>query len=109
MNVPVEAEGLHNERTLLAWQRTSISLAAGALVVARLTWADVGVFALVAPVLAAGVSALVWAYGRRTYTMRTDTMRTYTAASRDVHTAVIGLLVVVSLIAVVLLEVAVVT
>lgn len=103
MNVPVEAEGLHNERTLLAWQRTSISLAAGALVVARLTWADVGVFALVAPVLAGGVSALVWAYGRRTCTIRTDT-----AASHDVHTAVIGLLVVVSLIAVVLLEVAVV-
>src|SRR5690606_30793052 len=35
-------EGLSDERTALAWQRTSLSLVAGAAVVARLGWPDVG-------------------------------------------------------------------
>lgn len=38
--------GLANERTTLAWQRTALAIAAGAAVMARLTFADLGTPAL---------------------------------------------------------------
>lgn len=34
--------GVANERTALAWQRTALSLLAGAAIMIRLTWGDLG-------------------------------------------------------------------
>lgn len=52
--------GLQQERTTLAWSRTSLALAAGALVVGRLTLGDLGPGALL-PAAVSGVLALwVW-------------------------------------------------
>ncbi|WP_283095421.1 DUF202 domain-containing protein [Nocardioides alcanivorans] len=45
--------GLANERTALAWQRTALSLVAGAAIVARLTADDAGTLVLIMLVLAA--------------------------------------------------------
>lgn len=44
--------GRPHERTVLAWQRTALAVAAGALVSARLAWAGSGLLAL-APLLLA--------------------------------------------------------
>jgi uncharacterized membrane protein YidH (DUF202 family) len=41
-------EGLANERTSLAWQRTALSLLAGAAIIVRLRWAEAGPVTLVA-------------------------------------------------------------
>jgi uncharacterized membrane protein YidH (DUF202 family) len=43
---PDPAPGVHNERTALAWQRTALSLLAGAAVVARLALDDLGLVAV---------------------------------------------------------------
>lgn len=50
--------GLQVERTLLAWRRTTLSLAIATLVIARLTFVSVGASALV-PVLLIG-AGLLW-------------------------------------------------
>jgi uncharacterized membrane protein YidH (DUF202 family) len=47
--------GISNERTALAWQRTALSLIAGAAVLGRLTFDRLGVLAVVA----LGVSVLL--------------------------------------------------
>ena len=54
--------GLQQERTVLAWRRTGLALAAGSLVVARLLLPDVGP-ALVVPGLVAAALA-VWVVRR---------------------------------------------
>lgn len=53
-------EGLQNERTALAWQRTALSLVAGAAVMARLTWGSLGAGALT--LLAAAVGLALWVF-----------------------------------------------
>jgi uncharacterized membrane protein YidH (DUF202 family) len=50
--------GIANERTALAWQRTALSLATGAAVLARLTFDRLGVVAVVA--LAAALALALW-------------------------------------------------
>lgn len=52
--------GLANERTALAWQRTALSLVGGSAIVARLSWSELGLVALV-PVLVTVVLAL-WVF-----------------------------------------------
>jgi uncharacterized membrane protein YidH (DUF202 family) len=55
MSAPSYDPGLGNERTALAWQRTALSVVAGAAVVSRLTLDRVGV----AAVLATGAAGLI--------------------------------------------------
>lgn len=55
----VRDPGLATERTTLAWQRTALATAAGAAVMARLTFADLGTPALVALGAAFVVSAWI--------------------------------------------------
>jgi uncharacterized membrane protein YidH (DUF202 family) len=50
--------GAQPERTALAWQRTGLSLALAAVVLARLTWEQLGGWALV--VLAASMGLCAW-------------------------------------------------
>lgn len=52
--------GLANERTGLAWQRTALSLAAGAAIVARFTFDRLGVVAVA--VLAVSVLLCAWVF-----------------------------------------------
>lgn len=44
---PGPERGAQPERTALAWQRTGLSLALAAAVLARLTWGQLGVWAIV--------------------------------------------------------------
>lgn len=44
---PAGDAGVSNERTALAWQRTALSMLAGAAIMARLTWSDLGLVAVV--------------------------------------------------------------
>ncbi len=62
--------GMANERTALAWQRTALSLAAGAAVMARLTWSELGLVA--ALVLAVAVALGVWVFVESTGRYRHD-------------------------------------
>jgi uncharacterized membrane protein YidH (DUF202 family) len=62
--------GGQNERTSLAWQRTALSIAGGSAVVAHLTYADIGVWALVVFGVSLVLSTLTlvstrWEYRRR--------------------------------------------
>lgn len=62
--------GGQNERTSLAWQRTALSIAAGSAILARLTLAEIGVWALVVFVVSLALSTLTllstrWEYRRR--------------------------------------------
>jgi uncharacterized membrane protein YidH (DUF202 family) len=50
--------GIANERTALAWQRTALSLATGAAVLARLTFDRLGVVAVAA--LAVALALALW-------------------------------------------------
>ena len=45
--MPDPDPGVYNERTALAWQRTALSLLAGAAVVARLAFDDLGLPAVI--------------------------------------------------------------
>jgi hypothetical protein len=54
---PLDA-GIANERTALAWQRTALSVVAGAALLARLVTADLGALALEA--LTASVALALW-------------------------------------------------
>lgn len=57
--VPADV-GLANERTALAWQRTALSLVGGSAIVARLSWSQLGLAALV-PVFVA-VALALWVF-----------------------------------------------
>lgn len=60
-------QGLSNERTALAWQRTALSLAAGAAVVGRLTVGRLGAATVVLAVVVFLLCAWVFAESRRRY------------------------------------------
>lgn len=59
--------GRANERTALAWQRTALALMAGAAILARLTFDDVGVAALTPLAIALLLSLWVFLESRRRY------------------------------------------
>lgn len=52
--------GLSNERTALAWQRTALSLVAGAAILGRLTFSRLGFVAVV--LLGAAVLLCLWVF-----------------------------------------------
>ena len=56
-----------SERTALAWQRTALSLMAGAAILTRLTWDRLGPPALAILVVTLGLSAWVFAESRGRY------------------------------------------
>ena len=64
---PVLDEGLQPERTLLAWRRTAVALAVGALVGARVLEPSLGVLALVAGLAGLVVALAVGLAGRRRF------------------------------------------
>jgi uncharacterized membrane protein YidH (DUF202 family) len=53
-----------DDRTVLAWQRTALSLLGGSVLVARLTYPRIGVLALAAVVLLLPLGAAILAIGR---------------------------------------------
>lgn len=61
---------LPNERTALAWQRTALSLMAGAAIMGRLTFGRLGYVALVVLAVAAVLSLWVFIESRRRYAQR---------------------------------------
>jgi len=63
--------GLQPERTVLAWQRTALSLAVAAAVVARLTAGVLGPLVLVVLALCLAHSARLFVTSRRSYGVRT--------------------------------------
>ena len=67
MSRPADRAGLAAERTALAWQRTALSLAAACAVVARLTWADLGLVAGAVLAVALGLSVWVFVESRLRY------------------------------------------
>lgn len=60
-------DGLSNERTALAWQRTALSLLVGAAITGRLTFDRLGTGAIAPLVMAAGLAAWVFAESRLRY------------------------------------------
>lgn len=60
-------QGLADERTALAWQRTSLSLVAGAAIVARLGWSDLGPTAAVPLAASCVLAGWVFVESRRRY------------------------------------------
>lgn len=64
---PVLDEGLSNERTALAWQRTALSLLIGAAIMVRLTFDRLGPGAAVPLVLAAVLAGWVFVESRFRY------------------------------------------
>ncbi|WKN60846.1 DUF202 domain-containing protein [Rhodococcus opacus] len=69
MTSPVEA-GAANERTALAWQRTALSLVAGAAVCARLTWSELDGLGLAVLGMAGALATWVFVVGTRGYGSR---------------------------------------
>lgn len=63
--------GLAPERTVLAWQRSALALAAATIVVGRLTWGSVGIIALVVVALGLGHTAVIFVTAQRYYRNRT--------------------------------------
>lgn len=89
--------GLSPERTALAWQRTGMSVAVAAAVLARLTYADIGAWALVA--LAACLALCGWMLlGTRRPTPPPDRPVGGWAAAACVSTVVLGLTELVALV-----------
>lgn len=64
MTLPVPDTRAH-ERTVLAWQRTSLALLGGAALLARLTYGRLGVGAVIAAVAAAAAAAWVFWHSAR--------------------------------------------
>ena len=75
MTSATEDVGLPNERTALAWQRTALSLAAAAAIVARLTWSELGPLAGVLLLGALGLSGWVFVESRGRYRHDAGTKR----------------------------------
>lgn len=59
--------GMQAERTALAWQRTGLSIAVAAAVLARLTYDDLGAWALLALAVSLGLCGWVLADSRSRY------------------------------------------
>ena len=64
---PDSDPGVQNERTALSWQRTALSLLAGAAAVSRLTTHQLGTVALVPVLTALPLTLLVFFEGRGRY------------------------------------------
>lgn len=64
--------GLSNERTALAWQRTALSVLAGAAIMGRLTFDRLGVVALIVPGIAAFLGLWVFVESRWRYDQHFD-------------------------------------
>lgn len=67
--------GLSNERTALAWQRTALSLVAGAAILGRLTLAQLGWVAIVLLGVAILLCLWVFAESRLRYAQQLDLRR----------------------------------
>lgn len=67
--------GLANERTALAWQRTALATLAGAGIVARLTWTDLGAAAAVVLGMAGLLGLWVFVESWARYTHAAGTRR----------------------------------
>ena len=61
------ADGVQNERTALAWQRTALSLMAGSVLLTRLTFDRLGAFALASVLVALPLSLWVLLESRGRY------------------------------------------
>jgi uncharacterized membrane protein YidH (DUF202 family) len=66
--------GAGNERTALAWQRTALSVLAGAAIVGRLAFSELGVAALVGPAIAVPLSAWILIEGSARYQRRASSV-----------------------------------
>ena len=73
MTEPVR--GMQAERTALAWQRTGLSVALAAAVLARLTYGDLGAWALLALALSLGLCGWVLVESRARYRGRVGLRR----------------------------------
>ena len=67
MAQPAEDPGLSNERTALAWQRTALATTAGAAIMARLTFGELGVPALITLGAALALSGWILVESRARY------------------------------------------
>lgn len=70
---PAADTGLANERTALAWQRTALSLVVGAAILGRLTFDDLGWWAVAILGVAAVISAWVFVESRWRYVQHRGT------------------------------------
>lgn len=73
--------GVARERTALAWQRTALSLVAGAAIIARLAIGEAGAFVLLPLTAAALLAAWVFVDGTARY--RRSTREAATRPGRD--------------------------
>lgn len=71
--MPPRDPGKANERTALAWQRTALSLVAGAAIAARLGMADTGPVLLMVLGVAATLGLWIFAESSRRYRHSTGT------------------------------------
>lgn len=62
-----QAAGLQAERTALAWQRTGMSVAVAAAILARLTYGELGAWALLALLVCLGLCGWVMVESRTRY------------------------------------------
>jgi uncharacterized membrane protein YidH (DUF202 family) len=67
--------GRQPERTALAWQRTALALAAGTIVVGRLTFSSAGAVAVLVVALGVGHAAVIFATAHQHYRIRTGAVR----------------------------------
>ncbi len=64
---PEPVRGMQAERTALAWQRTGMSIAVAAAILARLTYGDLGAWAVLALLACLGLCGSVMLESRRRY------------------------------------------
>lgn len=67
--------GAQPERTALSWQRTSLTTAAGAAIIARHTTGEIGPAALLIMVATLGLAGAAFAMGRRRYAAEPESTR----------------------------------
>lgn len=91
--MPLETPGAQVERTALAWQRTALSVLAGSLVMARLSFDELGPLALVSLAIALPLSTWVLLRSRPRH------HRPATGTPAAALAAAIGLLCVTELVA----------
>ncbi|HSO70581.1 MAG TPA: DUF202 domain-containing protein [Arachnia sp.] len=74
MNERFSDPGLAAERTILAWQRTALSIGAGALVFARIEATALGLWSWAFAAAGLAVAALIGIWSRRRYSYTHRTM-----------------------------------